>query len=279
MVKIFVVGCPRSGTTLVQKLLGARDDVYTCKETHYLQSIRRVGKWKALDYLALSQSNVADAFEFIRCHNELLGEYDPSLVSSPRSAVLFLDHLMTSEAQSRGKLAWVEKTPAHLFYVGWIRRWIPTAQFVHVLRDGRDVVASMVDAAWRFPEAEAWKRYSHLETAIEEYNRCLRESLKHSRSEGHVLVQYEHILDDVEQVCHRLYRSVGLDGEMVNLDFDGVHSRIIRSDEGWKSDSKGKIRDTRLVKFDRLFDDEQRRLVVSRLHTPPPALSDTVIWL
>ncbi|MFW6116112.1 MAG: sulfotransferase family protein [bacterium] len=269
MIKIFVVGCPRSGTTLVQKLLGARDDVYTCKETHYFQKIRRKGKWKALDYLMLSKNNVVDAFEFICANNELLGEYDPCQVGSLRSAALFLDEVMTSEAQSRRKVAWVEKTPPHVFDIGWIRRHIPTAKFVHVLRDGRDVVASMVDAARRFPQATAWRRYASLEMAIEEYNRCLRESLKYHRSQGHVFVRYEHILDDVERVCHQLYRSLGLDGEMVDLNFDGIDGQIVRSDEGWKSNWRGEIRDTRLVKFNRIFSDEQRSLIVSSLNAPP----------
>lgn len=277
MKKIFVVGCPRSGTTLVQELLGARDDVYTCKETHYFQRIRRVGKWKVLDYLALSQSNVVDAFEFIRTHNELLGGYDLNRVSSPRSAVLFFDHIMTSEAESRGKLAWVEKTPPHLFYVGWIKRYIPTAQFVHTLRDGRDVVASMVDAARRFPQANAWKRYANIEIAVQEYNRCLKESLKYYGREGHVLVQYEHILEDAERVCHRLYESLGLDGEMLDLDLGEVHARVVRGDEGWKSDPGGEIKDTRLVKFNRIFNDEQRRLIIRCLELPPLGLEDGVI--
>jgi hypothetical protein len=277
MKKIFVVGCPRSGTTLVQKLLGSRGDVYTCTETHYFQRIRRVGKWKVLDYLAVSQDNIASAFEFIQAHNELLGEYDPRRAGSLRSAVLFFDQIMTTEAESRGKLAWVEKTPPHLFYVGWISRYIPSAQFVHMLRDGRDVVASMVDAAHKFPETEVWKRYRNVQTAIDDYNRCMKESLKHCGREGHVFVQYEHILEDVVRVCHRLFGSLGLDDEMLDLDFDRVHGCVVRNDEGWKSDSGSEIKDTRLAKFDRMFDEEQKRLVVSSLKLPSPVLEEAII--
>jgi hypothetical protein len=277
MKRILVVGCPRSGTTLVQKLLGARNDVYTCRETHYFQRIRRPGKWKVLDYLMLSQRNVTGAFDFVRTHNELRGEYNPGRVSSMRSAVLFFDRIMTSEAQLAGKVAWVEKTPAHLFHIGWIKRYIPTARFVHVLRDGRDVVASMVDAARKFPQAEAWKRYTDPQAAVEEYNRCLSASLKHSRSEDHVFVQYEHLIEDVELVCDSLYRSLDLAGEMADLDLEGVHGRVVRSDEGWKSDSEGEISDTRLVKFNRMFDDVQKKLIVSSLDVPSPQSEGRVI--
>lgn len=276
MKKIFVVGCPRSGTTLVQKLLGARSDTYTCKETHYFQKIRRIGKKKILDYLFLSQDNVLNAYEFICNHNELLKHYDPGGVTSLRSAVLFFDHLMTSEAKAKSKSAWVEKTPAHLFYIRWISRYIPSVQFVHVLRDGRDVVASLVDAAQRFPQASAWKRYADLEITIDEYNRCLKESLKNYGKEGHVFVQYEHILDGVEGVCNKLFASLGLESESFHLDLVGTHEEVVRSDEGWKNGFTGEIRDTRLVKFNQIFDEVQKSLVTNKVKELPSTKLDTL---
>jgi hypothetical protein len=218
-----------------------------------------------MDYLMLSRSNVADAFDFVRVHNELRGDYDPSRVTSMRSAVLFFDRIMTSEAQLAGKLAWVEKTPAHLFHIGWIKRCIPTARFVHVLRDGRDVVASMVDAAQRFPQARAWKRYANLQASVQEYNRYSRESLKYYGDESHVFVRYEHLIDSPELACDNLYRSLGLVGTVSDLDLDEVHRRVVRIDEGWKAGSEGVITDTRLIKFNRLFDDEEKSFIVSSL--------------
>ena len=41
---------------------------------------------------------------------------------------------------------WVEKTPNHLMYIDDIASYVPEARFVHVLRNGEDVVASIVDA-------------------------------------------------------------------------------------------------------------------------------------
>jgi hypothetical protein len=267
MKKIFVVGCPRSGTTLVQKLLGAHKDVYTCKETHYFQKIRRIGKRKVLDYLFLSQHRVLKAYDFIRSNNELLGQYNPSEVKSLRSAALFLDCIMTSEAQARGKLAWVEKTPHHLFYIRLIKRYIPSAQFVHVLRDGRDVVASLVDAAERFQRV--WKEHTDLKRAIGLYNRSLRESLKYYGSEGHRFVRYGYILDDFAGACRKLYTLLDLESENLSLDLSGIHKRVVRSDESWKNDSEGRIKDTRLVKFNQIFDEEQKKLIVSRIKDLP----------
>jgi hypothetical protein len=277
MIKIFIVGCPRSGTTLVQKLLGARSDIYTCKETHYFQNIRRKGGKKILDYLILSQDNVLKAYDLICSQDELLGSHDPAGAKSLRSAALFFDQLMTSEAQARGKLAWVEKTPPHLFHIRLIRRHIPTAQFVHVIRDGRDVVASLVDAAQKFPQARAWKECADWETATGIYNRCLKESLKYCDGESHVFVQYEHILDDFEGACYRLYTSLGLESENTRLDLGVVHRRVVRRDEGWKTGGEGEIMDTRLVKFNRLFDERQKGLIIGNMMRLPAKLEEKVI--
>lgn len=270
MKKIFVVGCPRSGTTLVQKLLGIRSDVYTCKETHYFQKIRRVGKGKVLDYLAVSPENVLEAYEYIRQHNQLLLEHDPSAVRSRRSAVVFFDRLMTQEAKARSKPVWVEKTPAHVFHIRWIRHYIPAAQFVHVIRDGRDVVASLVDAARQFPQAAAWKKYADLETAIAEYNRSLQTSLGYLREAKHLFVQYEHILDDSAKVCRRLYSLLGLVDEDLLSDLSVIHRDVVRSDEIWKGAPDGMIQDTRFAKFDQIFDELQKELITREVRSPSP---------
>lgn len=274
MKRIFIVGCARSGTTLVQKLLAAHKEVYTCKETHYFHRIRRRGKKKVLDYLAVSQQSVLEAYNFISSNNELLNQYDPGSVRTLRSAVLFFDEIMTSEAQARAKSAWVEKTPAHLVSIPLIRRYIRSAQFVHVIRDGRDVVASLVDAATRFPKR--WNKHRDLQTPIRLYNLRLEQSLQYLGGEGHVFVQYEHILDDAEGVSRKLCASLGLDPEL-SLDLTGIHELVVRRDEGWKNDAKDEIRDTRLVKFNKLFNEEQRRFINSRVQDWPPGLIEQMI--
>ena len=193
MKKIFIVGCPRSGTTLVQKLLGGREDTYTLKETHYFERIRRKrGKRgllsRPLDYLFLSHKNVLNAYDFIHSNNELVAQHDPKEIKTLYDATLFFDRMMTTEAKARGKTVWVEKTPSHLLSIRLITQHIPSAQFVHVIRDGRDVVASLVDAAKKFPQK--WQRHTNLENTIDLYNRRLKESVKYCDYNGHIFIQH-----------------------------------------------------------------------------------------
>lgn len=279
MKKVFVVGCARSGTTLVQSLIGAREDFYTCKETHYFQMIRRPGRRAFLDRFGLRMANVKKARDFILSNNQLLEEYDFEGVDSLASATELFDVLMTKEAQAREKSGWVEKTPGHLFHISLIKRYIPSALFVHVIRDGRDVVASMVEASRRFPEASAWKAHSDLDVAIGRYNRCFKESIQYFGAAGHVIVGYEHILDDVASTVNQLFTELGLEGryEDLNLDGAGVHETVKRADEDWKSNSIREIKDTRLVKFNQIFSEEQKKRICERTMTLPSELTDKLV--
>lgn len=266
--KIFVVGCPRSGTTLVQELLGVRADIFVCKETHFFHKIRRNGKQKVFDHLALSQFKVLEAFDFIGSNIELLEQHDPGRVRTLRTAALFFDQMMSSEAQARGKSAWVEKSPENRLYISWIKRYIPSAQFVHVLRDGRDVVASLVDAAQRFPKN--WKRYADVRIAISTYNHAIVESMKYSGREGHIFIQYEHILEDTEGVSQKLYSALGLEINGTRSSLGELHQQVVRTDENWKKDYKGEIENTRLIKFNQIFSDEQKKLICGRVKSLIP---------
>ena len=55
----------------------------------------------------------------------------------------FLRTVMDSIADQQGVERWAEKTPAHLLYIPQIKEIIPEAQIIHIIRDGRNVAASI----------------------------------------------------------------------------------------------------------------------------------------
>jgi hypothetical protein len=131
------------------------------------------------------------------------------------------------------------------------------------------VVASIVDAARRYPESEAWKADLDIATATNRYNRYLEESKKYYGRAGHTFVQYEQILENPGYATNRLFAQLGLQKQEIQLDLRGIRKQIVRSDEGWKNNPDGEIKDTRLVKFNQIFDEEERKFIADRIVKMP----------
>lgn len=132
---VFVVGAPRSGTTWVQLLLARHPAVVTSQETHlferYLAKIHDVWTWEdsfeAERRIGLRPILSEAAFTGL-CREFADGVFDAIGATRPEAEVL------------------VEKTPGHVLSADWIRALYPEATFIHVVRDPRSVVASLVRA-------------------------------------------------------------------------------------------------------------------------------------
>src|SRR6185295_11687317 len=62
------------------------------------------------------------------------------------SAEDFLERFMANYAKRLGKPRWAEKTPANVAHVARILRHWPRARILHIVRDPRDIYASLVEA-------------------------------------------------------------------------------------------------------------------------------------
>ncbi|MBC8453858.1 sulfotransferase, partial [PVC group bacterium] len=139
MKRIFIIGFPRSGTTLLQSLLGTADNVMSLPESHFFSSYYAC----PLDRFPLPPL-VADRLYFPR----LWGDkkyykqfvFDTDLIPEsakheaeslkPQTFIQLLDNT----AESCNQTTWVEKTPMHIRRIPAIQRHIPNAVFIHIIR-------------------------------------------------------------------------------------------------------------------------------------------------
>lgn len=156
---VFVVGCPRSGTTFLQKLLESHPKLRSTPETHLFDKYlgQDIRSWK--DEIKAAATNA-----WFPGLSSYLGE--DSFRSMIREYALNLIGPHISELKS-GEL-FIEKTPQHAEYLPEIMDLFPESKIVHILRDARDVVASILaaSASWGpyFPgaapkAARMWVRY------------------------------------------------------------------------------------------------------------------------
>jgi hypothetical protein len=137
--KLFIIGCPRSGTTWVQLLLSQHATTATAPETqifaYYIEQLRR--QWKH------EHAGVARKEQGGAGLSRLLDE--PEFDELCRNAARFvLDRIA---ARRPGAEIVVEKSPKHALCADYIARLFPDACFLHVVRDPRDTCASLIDAA------------------------------------------------------------------------------------------------------------------------------------
>src|SRR5262245_52358057 len=149
---VFVVGSARSGTTLLyHMILSAGDFAVFRAETH------------AYDVLAPRFANLRSEkwrrrllHEWLRTrHFELSGlqpaELSERVIRDCRNIGDFLNVFMGMMATAQGVNRWSDCTPAHLVHLAQLKREIPNALVVHIIRDGRDVALSAAGRGWVRP--------------------------------------------------------------------------------------------------------------------------------
>jgi hypothetical protein len=78
-------------------------------------------------------------------------EISRKILNECRGGGDFLRIVMEEIAGKQGVRRWAECTPDHLLYMEQIKRQIPNALFIHIVRDGRDVALSYVQQKWSHP--------------------------------------------------------------------------------------------------------------------------------
>jgi hypothetical protein len=139
---IFVVGAGRSGTTLLQSLIGSHPRVAAPPETHFFRRMQfgpPIGDLndgaqlrRVVEYAVAPNPLQAAGFDAERIFERA--------VHGPRTLAGVLDAMMTDFAERQGKARWSEKTPVQPARIIW--EHLPQAQVVHIIRDPMETVAS-----------------------------------------------------------------------------------------------------------------------------------------
>lgn len=156
---IFIVGNSRSGTTLVGRILGSHQTVFTFEELHFFEELwnpdqgSTVLSLEEASYLFarliniqrngyLTQGNTADFLsESDRCVREL---------QTPLNALSIFAAFIDYETKRQGKTRPCEQTPQNTLYIGEILQAFPEARVIHMIRDPRDILLSQ-KRRWKRP--------------------------------------------------------------------------------------------------------------------------------
>jgi hypothetical protein len=187
---VFVVGAPRSGTTLLQSVLAAHSRLFSIPGETGL----------------FSRQNI-----FGRRHFGLSWDENRALFRESRDLVDFFDRAVALLESRNGGQTFVEKTPQHVLRLRFLMRRFPSGRFVHVVRDGRDCYVSARGHPG-IPQAGSARRFA------EYWRRCIDAGLGLAGHPALISVRYEDFVRSAPRELDRVMRFLELAPEPGQLD-------------------------------------------------------------
>ena len=189
---IVIGGCGSSGTTILARSFAAHPDIWCGYESTVL-----LPRISGPDY-------------FLQ-HFGLNTRHFMALQAGARSQTEFVEGFMDWCLAETGTSIWAEKTPRNILHFPTILEMFPNARLVHMLRDGRDVVASILKAPWRHDRHQGKSR----EERVADAARLWRDSVSAGlclRADPRVhLLCYEDFVASPRAVLSDLFERLGLD--------------------------------------------------------------------
>lgn len=191
---IFIVCSASSGSTLLSYLLDKHPDIAIGPELflfnkpdfyNFNSLFRNVDKWMRhglIDDGQIGQS----AFYFNRAAYGIDMIQFIQLVRSSRNLREFIDLFFEHYLQSRGKRIWGEKTGSNAYCMEYILKLYPRAIIIHIVRDGRDAVASITKRSHSFYHAISHWLYNNAA------------AVRFKSYQGYYLLRYEDLVSNPE---------------------------------------------------------------------------------
>ncbi|MEE9166098.1 MAG: sulfotransferase [Candidatus Neomarinimicrobiota bacterium] len=259
--RIFIVGAARSGTTLVQSLFASHPDLCSFPETHFFRAtVPKISWMRPLKKYGSGERRIMGELLNRAGDGSLLHLLPQSTWSTERWSAAII-RILDEHCLKRDYSAWVEKTPMHLYYIHLISSVSPDSRFIHVIRNGQDVVASLYEASHKHPEYFGGAR---------SVNRCIRRwkhdvsiSRRFVDSDNHVHVMYENIVVDPERELKHICDAIGIAFSKKMLSYETEAATLRLPEETWKVRNSEPIRKTR--KFETLFSQERQDYILRKM--------------
>ncbi len=233
----FIVGAPRSGTTMLSVMLDRHSHITIPPETNffseYLPSLPKDKKptsEQQLDTL-LAFHRIADlkiTKDEIKAHLQKQKFDNRSIFQA----------LLSAWAQKNNKIRVGEKSPKHLFHIQQICDFFPETKIICIVRDGRDVVRSLINVPWAEPEnPRRFWLFCH------EWNESVRAYEREAATQNAHLLHltfYEDLVLNPEQELRKICCFLGEEYEASLLQTGQQSATVPKWEEEWKGKAQKK---------------------------------------
>jgi hypothetical protein len=225
---LFIVGCARSGTTLVHRMVDAHPQIAITPEMHWItrQFKSRSGLVTPELVSELTGHKRFAQFEIPREEFEgLLGSGEALPYPT------FLNRVFGLYGKIKNKPLVGNKTSGYVRRISTFHALWPEAKFVHIIRDGRDVCLSVLN--WNKAERTAGRYASWEEDPVSTTALWWERKVRKAREDGAVLgpglyheMFYEDLVEDPERECKRLCEFLGVPYQDAMIRFHEGRERV-----------------------------------------------------
>ncbi len=200
---LFVVSPPRSGSTLLQRMIGSHSRVLTHPEPHLITPLAYLGYYDTVDKAPYDHINSAEA---IRLFVSDLPRGEADYLDAARAYADTLYGRMLETAPD--KRLFMDKTPAYALVLPFLTRLYPRAKYVVLTRHPLAIFSSFANS---FFDGD-WERAHAFNPLVERYVPAIARMLR-ERPSPLVHVRYEELVASPEQHLSRVFAYAGLEDE------------------------------------------------------------------
>jgi glycosyltransferase involved in cell wall biosynthesis len=235
---VFVLGCPRSGTTLLyHMLLSAGNFVVYRAESQVFNLLEpRFGDLRVLHNRRKLLAAWENSNLFTKTGLEA-SEVEKEVMANCENAGDFLRIVMELMARKQGVERWAESTPDHLLALPRIKQTIPDALVIHIIRDGRDVALSLEKQHWIRPFP--WDHGKELLTAALYWEWIVNRGRTLGRALGddYMEVRYEDLVANPNSTLAEVGQFIDQDLDYEQIQRVGIGS-VSRPNSSFEGDKK-----------------------------------------
>lgn len=196
---IFLIGAPRSGTTMLERILGSHPDVLGGPEPHLMTPLAHLGVWDKVDKAPYDHVLAAEA------QRRFVAELPGGEQDYWDACRAYADTLYGRRLAASGRTRLLDKTPAYALVLPFLRRVYPDAAYVVLTRHPAAIFASYAESFFAGDYAAAHAYNPILERYVPAIAAFLREPPAMCAH-----VRYEDLVHDPETHIRRICETIGL---------------------------------------------------------------------
>lgn len=216
---LFVVGAPRTGTTLMMQILNRHSRIHLYDEIHFFERVwddrEALGDVDSPEARPRIYERIREILRHVGSHQEVADrltdeEFSRRLDAEGGGYRGLLTAVLKAAAEPQGADVHGDSSPQDVLYIGKILEWYPEARIIGLVRDPRGFLSSYKNY-WRRGVSTYRERYNPLTNSMlwRSYMRALLAAAR-NYPDSVAVIRYEDLVDDAPTHLRRLCDHIGV---------------------------------------------------------------------